>query len=73
MSEFNRMHEGTASQGTTFLFTEAYGARDTSLEAFRDAVFFSAFALLASGSAVLLALGRPSALMASVESALRAL
>lgn len=73
MSQFNRMHEGTASQGTTFLFTEAYGARSAALETYRDALFFSAFALLAAGSAILLALGRPSALMASVESALRAL
>lgn len=73
MSEFNGTYEATMSQGTTFLFTEAYGTRSHSLETYRDALFFSAFALLAAGSAVLLALGRPSALMASVESVLRAL
>lgn len=73
MSQFNGTYEGTMSQGTTFLFTEAYGARNTAIETYRDALFFSGFALLAAGSAILLALGRPSALMASVESVLRAL
>lgn len=73
MSQFNRMQEATLNQGSTFLFTEAYGAENSSLEGLRDAVFFGAVALLASGSAILLALGRSSALMASVETALRAL
>lgn len=73
MSQFNRTYEGTASQGSTFLFTEAYGAERASFEGFRDVVFFGAFVLLAAGSAVLIALGRPSALVASIESALRSL
>lgn len=73
MRQFIRSREEVIRLGSTFLFTEAYGAEASSLERVRDAAFFAVFALLASGSAVLLSLGRPSALMASVESALRAL
>jgi len=73
MRQFNRTHEETLKQGTTFLFTEAYGTYSPGLETVRDAAFLTAFALLAAGSALLLSLGRPSALIASVESALRSL